>query len=222
MKGLITGFALSFVVFSVALAQSDLEQNIEAFLSDDTVTEGISLPFSVDDKTDQVRAIIRSKLGDQRSGFEYLQLQAIAFAIGDSDLETDVLREAIASLTKGQMEPLSESIIVERFAIRATRKDMELLQRVLESGNLQLPGTAKGIELLLNDLLLDDDAAAPEVVDSSKEVKEPKESEKIESPAGSEIAELSRLPIWTLVVTVVAVLGILTLLLRAFLRGRAS
>jgi hypothetical protein len=216
------GFALSFVVLSVALSQPDLEQSIEAFLSDDTITEGAAVPFSVDGKTDQVRAIIRAKLNDELSGFEYLQLQAIAFAIGDSDLETDVLRKAVASLTKRRLEPLSESIIVERFSIRATGKDADLLQRVLESGNLQLPRTAKGIEILLNDLRLNIDATDTPGGESSKKGNESKDVERIESQAVRHNAELSRFPTWALVVIAVAMLGILFLLVRAVLRRRAS
>lgn len=180
-----------------AWAESDLKQEIEKFLSEDTITPGVVLPFSVDGRTEEVRKIIQARLAETSEGFEFVMLSRIAFAIDDHGLETAILREAVRRMTEKSIDPLSEGIIIEKFIDRVQASDIALLKKVLDAENLNLPGTIELIQNRINDA---NSGLVPEIRPSTTS---PPLEESFEFPVSTSSVEPPKSVSWPLVVTIV-------------------
>lgn len=211
--------AMQVIFASLLSAQSVLESQINDFLKEDTVEIGRAVPFSLIGKADEARNIVREKIETETEGFAFLQLKTIAQAIGDKELERSVFRRASELLIQEGLDPLSEGLIIEGFLEIAVRSDIGLLTKLMESKNLKLPNSKKFIENRIGkiDATVDRDAPAEDGTADDVGAVVPSSQRGKESLLAQE--QKSKLPV---VFRAIAILGILLLLIRAFLRGKAG
>lgn len=152
-------------------------------------------------------------------------VQLLGFAMRTGIAKSEFLgfaREAILETDLDEPRDPLLTTALEYLGEHGTESDLELMARLDGHVNQTYAQIRDRFAARLKERLSNGNAAGPETADSLGQQAGPTKGNEDEALAESGYKESSGLPVWGLLVIVVAVLGILVLLIRAFSRRRAS
>ena len=179
----------------------------------------------LEDKTETGEALISIYQEELKSGGTSFTSEVMKFASHHNLARRDFLefaRDLIDSTDLGEPRDPLLTTALEYLGENGEESDLEVMAKLDGHINPTYTQIRDRFAARLKERLAMDNVVASKAVDSPKQQTEPTQVPKIEFVVKSEREESPRLSTWVIVVAVVAVLGILVLLIRAFLGSRAS